>query len=194
VAFCAKSDLEALIQTAIDEAHETAATRAITEATAIIQNYCQQTLELTEDDELTLDSRGGRRIVLPQRPVIEVASVVEDDEELTAEDDYRLGQHGILYRLGRDWARGVQIITVTYSHGYETIPEDIKAICARAAARVYQAGLRMAETEGVPGIASVGLGDYTVSYATREGTDGLLGISAAPVLLPSEKEVLDYYQ
>ena len=41
------------------------------------------------------------------------------------DDDYQLGQYGILHRVGQDWATGIQIVTVTYSHGYGTLPDDI---------------------------------------------------------------------
>ena len=67
---------------------------------------------------------------------------------------------------------------------------------ARAAARAYQAGLRAAEVEGVPGVASKSLGDYSVSYAGEGGGAGesVLGASAAPILLRSEKELLNRYR
>lgn len=196
MSFCTIPDIEELLQVEIAAAKQTAAARAIVEATAVIQNYCRQTLELVEDDEITLDSAGGTRLVLPETPVIAVSSVVEDDETLTAGDGYKLGQHGVLHRVGGRWVTGIQSITVTYSHGYETIPDDIVAICTRCAARAYQAGLRAELLAGVPGIASTSLGDYAVAFGAEQGSggEGVLGVSAAPMLLRSEKEILNRYR
>lgn len=196
MSFCTLADLVELLQVEIAATKTAAAARAIAEATAVIQNYTRQTIELVEDDELTLDSVGGTRLVLPELPVVEVSAVVEDDATLVAEDDYKLGQHGVLHRIGARWTAGIQIVTVTYSHGYATLPEDVVAICTRMAARSYQAGLRAELLAGVPGIASTSLGDYAVAFGTEQGSggEGVLGVSAAPVLLRSEKEVLGRYR
>jgi hypothetical protein len=168
--------------------------RAIVEATAAIRNYCKQYIELVEDDEYTFDVRPARwNLLLPELPVVEVSTVVEDDEPLTVDDDYQLGNYGQLWRVGRRWAAGTQIVTVTYTHGYETIPDDVVAVCTRAAARAYQAGLRAADSDGVPGVASKSLGDYAVSYAA-EGTEGVMGASATRMLLLSEKDELNRYR
>lgn len=192
-------DVANFLQVAIDTpAQQAAAALALTWATAAIKNYTGQEIELVEDDEITLDVPAGRRkLFLPQLPVVEVSEVVEDEEALTVTDDYKLGQHGILHRVGRCWAEGVQIVTVTYTHGRSDIPDDIVAVCTRAASRAYQAGLKAAETEGVPGISSKSLGDFSVAYAAEGGGgsgEGVLGASAARLLLMSEKEVLDKYR
>lgn len=196
VSFCEIADLEAFLQIEIGAERRAAAERAIEGASAAIQNYCHQTLELIADDTLTLDCNGGTRLFLPELPVVKVAGVVEDGEALVAGDDYKLGQHGILHRIGRNWLAGIQIITVTYTHGYATLPDDIVAVCIRAAARAYQAGLRAEEMGGIPGVASTSLGDYSVAFGTETGAgqEGVLGASAAPVLLRSEKAILNRYR
>ena len=193
--FCSIVDLEQFLQVSIPSASEAAAERAILEASVAIQNYCRQQIGEVEDDEITLDAAGGTRLFLPELPVTAV-SVVEDGETLVEGDDYQLGQHGILHRVDQDWASGIQIVTITYTHGYDPVPDDVAAICTRAAARAYQAGLRAAETEGVPGVTAMGLGDYSVSFGAETGraNGGVLGASAAPVLLRSEKELLNRYR
>ena len=195
--FCSVVDLEQFLQIKISSAAAIdAADRAILEASAVIQNYCRQQIEQEENDEVTLDSAGGTRLFLPELPVTAVSPVIEDGETLVEGDDYQLGQHGILHRIGQNWDIGIQIVMITYTHGYELIPDDVVAICTRAAARAYQAGLKAAETEGVPGVTAMGLGDYSVSYGGEAGggTGGVLGGSAAPVLLRSEKELLNRYR
>lgn len=196
--FCTVEDVEKLINLTISDASDVSSCeRAIEAVTEAIKNYCNQEIELVEDDEITLDCDGGEMLFLPQLPVLSVASVVEDDETLTVTDDYKLGQYGILHRVGQDWLSGVQIITVTYTHGYTTIPTDIIDVATRSAARVYQAGLRAKEHEGITGIASQSLGDYSVSYGSEHGGgvgEGVMGVSAARALLLSEKDILNRYR
>ncbi len=204
--FCTLDDIAAFLHITIP-ADDASATRAIAEASAAIQNYTRQMLEWAEDDRITLDNEIERttKLFLPELPVSSVASVVEDGEALTVDTDYKLGQHGILHRIGAYWASGIQIVTVTYSHGYggdygDALPEDITSVCTRAAARAYQAGLRAAMNAGVAGVQAKTLGDYSVQFASEQsgggaGMDGsTLGASAAVILLPSEKRMLDRYK
>ncbi len=194
-AFCTVADLEAFLQITI--AYDSAAAeRAIREASAAIENYCHQVLYAVSGDQIILDCNGGTKIFLPELPVTEVIEVLEDGALLVVDDDYKLGQHGVLHRIGANWKSGIQVIQVTYSHGYATIPEDIASVCTRAAARTYQAGLRAAELAGVPGVQGTTLGDYSVNYGSEGsgGTPNMLGASAAPLLLPSERRILDRYR
>jgi len=191
-AFCTQADLEMLLQIDLT-GHEAAAVAAIMEASAYIQTYTKQTLEQVEDDDATFDGRGtDRRLFLPQLPVTKIAEVVEDDEPLTVDEDYKLGAHGILWRIGAYWAEGIQNITVTYTHGYATIPDVIAAVCARVAARIYQAGLKAAQNGGISGVQAMTLGDYSVTYVSG-ADESVQGVSAVPPLLPGEMALLDRY-
>ncbi len=196
--FCTIADIEHFLQVTIPVAQQASAQRAITEATAVIKNYCGQVIEKVEDDTIILDCKGGAKVFLPEIPVLAVTDVVEDGEILVAgaDEDYQLGQYGILHRIDQDWAVGIQIIEVTYDHGYDLIPDDVVGVCTRMAARAYQAGLRAAELEAVPGVTAMSLGDYSVSFGTEAGSggEGVLGASAAPALLRSEERILDEYR
>lgn len=197
--FCTIQDLEDFLQIDIAEAKAASAARAIVEATEAIRNYCHQIIERVADDVITLDCAGGRRLFLPELPVTEVTEVIEDGEILTpgADEDYQLGQHGILHRAGNNWKAGVQIIQITYTHGYDDLPDDLIAVATRAAARAYQAGLRASEAEGIPGVSAKSLGDYSVTYVGESGGgmgEGVMGASAARILLLSEKDILDRYR
>lgn len=198
--FCTVAQVENFLNLDIaDDADNNASCeQAIAWATEDIKNYCRQNIELVEDDELTIDVPECRsKIFLPEMPVVSVASVVEDDEELTVTDDYKLGQYGILCRINQNWKSGIQIVTITYSHGYETIPTDIMEVAVRAASRIYQAGLRSKEHDGVTGVASLSLGDYAVSYGSEQGGgvgEGVQGASAVRWLLLSEKDILNRYR
>lgn len=201
--FCTVADVEDFLQVDIasDEDKAAACARAIEEATAAIQNYCRQEIELVEDDSYTFDVPISRltKLFLPELPVVSVASVVEDGDTLTegADEDYQIGNLGILYRQGGYWAQGVQIVTVTYTHGYNDLPDEIEAVCVRAASRAFQAGLKAADGEGVPGIASKGLGDFNVAFQAEQGGgmgEGVMGASASRMLLLSEKDMLNRYR
>jgi hypothetical protein len=199
--FCTVADVRDFLQVDVDEA---AAMRAIVEATAAIRNYCRQWIELVEDEEITLDVMQPRsNLLLPELPVVEVSEVIEDGELLVDGEDYMLAQYGQLMRLAGGngsysrWAQGVQIVVVTYTHGYDTLPDDVVAVATRAASRAYQAGLFADDTSGVPGVASKSLGDYSVSYTSGSGGgvgEGMLGASAARMLLLSEKDMLNKYR
>lgn len=196
--FAQVADIEDFLQQDITTPAQIAsAEMALRDASAAIRNYTYQYLELVSDEVITLDSHGGKRLFLPQLPVVSVALVIEDDETLTVDDDYKLGQFGILHRIGAKWAKGIQIVEVTYTHGFLVIPDDIVSVCVRAASRGYQAGLKSADSDGVPGIASKSLGDFSVSFQSEGGGgsgEGVLGASAARMLLLSEKDILDNYR
>ena len=194
--FCEITDVEALLQLTItgDATKEASCAAAIIEATEVIRLYTNQIITQVEDDVLTIDFNYGRKIILPQIPVTEVSEVVEDGTTLTAGEDYALGQHGILHQLNRNWKKGIQIIVITYTHGYSQVPQDIKDICKRIASRIYQAGLRSAKTNGISGLSGESIGDYSYSLASEQGGgvgEGILGASASRSLLRAEKELLD---
>ncbi len=195
--FCTASDVQAFLQVEISAAQLPMVDAAIRGATAAIRNYCNQYISYVQDDEVVFDGQGGTKLFLPELPVVSVKTVVEDDVELESGVDYKLGANGVLHRLGAEWPEGIQNISVTYTHGYGTIPEDIVLVCTRAAARTYQAGLRAAEMAGVPGVSSKSLGDFSVSYGSEQSVgagEAMLGASAAPPLLRLEQQLLNRYR
>lgn len=196
--FCTIADLEAFLQVTIGTPN-VPATAAIAAASAAIQNACRQRIEQVVSDVLTLTVDDDRRtIILSEQPVTAVASIVEDGTTLTVGDDYRWTAAGVLARRGRCWSGKWHGVVVTYTHGYATIPDDLKGVCIRAAARSYQAGLRASASGGVPGIQSEQAeGDYAVTFSPESAAPGggsSLGASAAPILLPSEREILARYR
>ena len=189
--FCQVADLADFLQIDILP-DDTSAVQAITDATAVIKAYTNQLLVQVTDDVETFDCVIGQKVYLRQLPVVSVTSVVENGVTLVENVDYKLGNHGVLYRMNANWACGIQNIVVTYTHGYEVVPDIARIVCMRVASRVYQAGKRSAETSGVPGISSKTLGDFSVSYEGESSSnDPAKGVSAARALLISEKELLD---
>lgn len=162
MAFATVPELSAYLGRALDNTEQ--AELALTLATGIIQSETGQTIERVEDDTVTL--RGGPygELTLPERPVIEVSAVlgehVRDDEW-----SWRGGQ--LVRRFG--WP---EVVVVTYTHGYATIPADIKAITLALAARVL--AQNAADASG--GIKRETVGAYTVEYQRDSSTSssGLL--------------------
>ncbi len=195
--FCDVEDVEEFLLFEITDADDIASVeRAIGEAAAAIRNYCHQVIDLVTNETITRDVDPRRvRFFLPELPVQSVTEVVENDELLVEGDDYKLGDHGILYRVGAYWFVGIQTLEVTYTHGLDTpLPEDLVGVCARAASRAYQAGLKAEDSEGVPGVASKSLGDYAVAYTGQSSNEGTMGASGARMLLRSEEDMLNRYR
>ncbi len=195
-AFCTVADLAAFLQIEIPAAKQASAQRAIDAVTAEIRSYCRQYISLVEDDEVCLDvEEGCTKLFLPETPVISVAAVSEETNgELVEGDDYKLGRYGVLHRIGAEWEAGVQTVTVTYTHGRDPLPDDLVDICVRAAARAYQAGLRVEAQEGVS-VQAESLGDHSVTYGAEAGGEAMvLGASGAPILLKSERAALRDYR
>ena len=193
--FATVADIELVIQQPIVGPDKIqAANFGLFSVSAAIRNYCRQTLYLVENDQVILDSGGGRVILLPQLPVVSVSVVSENGLELVTSSHYLLGQFGSLGRIGRPWFRGPGAVAVTYTHGYAVIPDDIRSVTARAASRLYQAGLRAADSAGGPGVVSKSLGDFAVTYGAEAAAEGTMGASGARVLLLSEKDLLDAYR
>lgn len=198
MAFCEYDDVVTILQLGeISASTGSAITSSIDESTSAIRNYTHQYLSFVEDDTLTIDGHGGTKIYLPELPVTEITSVTLNGVLLTVDTDYKLGQHGILHRLNGYWTSGIQNITIVYSHGYTTIPDDINAVCVRAASRLVQSGIVSAQFNGNPVVSSTTLGDYSVAYnssGVSSNSSGMMGVSGARILLPSEKNILDKYR
>lgn len=196
--FATVADVAAFLQVGISTPEQSAAAaRALKEATSAIRSHCRQFISFYADDVVVLDSNGGSRLFLPELPVVEITAVIENGVTLTADIDYQLGQHGILHRVGAKWVRGIQAVQVVYSHGYETLPDAIVAVATRAASRAYQSGLRAAGDEALLGVQSKSLGDFSVAYTSESGGgvgEGVMGASAARMLLMSEKDILNEFR
>jgi hypothetical protein len=94
------------------------------------------------DDDVVVLRGGGPVLELPQRPVIAVTAI----NGLTTDQWAWDGGQRLGFVSGGWWGSAVQ---VTYSHGYDDIPDDVVGIVLTAAARAWMnpAGL-VSETVG----------------------------------------------
>ena len=104
-------------------------------ASAEIRRFTAQTLSEVVADVVVLPATDWDRLILPERPVTAIPSVLVGSSGYT---NYRFSRAGIVYDLNESpWVDGA---TVTYNHGYAESTDDykaIKTICLQAASRAY---------------------------------------------------------
>lgn len=189
-AFATEAELEAYTGTSIDS---TRATLLLDLATGAIRAYTGQTLSQVSGDVVTLPGTFDNALVLPERPVTAVTTVVVNDLTLAVNGDYVWPGSDVLLRGSRiatpvvngpdwllggfgDWGGPSAEVVVTYTHGFATIPSDIKGVCLALAAR---------SLTSPDGVNSETVGSYSVSYSRTGG---------AVSLLSEEKALLDRYR
>lgn len=112
-------------------------------ASDVVRDDLQQQVDVAMET-ITIYGDGGELIVLPERPVTAVTSVLLDGQPIPA---FRWHTNGALRRViypgsqfaGQQimvWPFGVPV-QITYSHGYETVPNTIKAVAMQLAAAAY---------------------------------------------------------
>lgn len=154
------ADLNAYLKTTVPTDQAELALRL---ASGVVRSWTGQKISFVASDIMVLEG-GGPTIVLPQRPVI-----VDDDNPIGVVELAEYGgttldaTEGLTYTRFQDelrrhcgtWSPRVR---VTYSHGYETVPDDVVAVVLDVAAKslTNPAGLR-----------SVSIDDYTRTYAVE---------------------------
>lgn len=164
---------------------------ALDVATAQIQAYTRQTIEEVADDTVQLKGTWRHVLELPERPVTSVSSVTVDGEAQTLTDDYVVVRNELrrpnaeyhnwqvpssdFYPFTKTgWGGPSVIVEVVYTHGYSTIPDDIKGVCLALAGKAF----------GNPQDArSEQIDDYRIEYSRR-----------AQSALSDYKDVLGFYR
>lgn len=121
-------------------------------ASGLIQRAARQAIEQVVNDTLIVRASAEPTIRLPERPVSAVVALTLDGTQL-GEDDWRLDGDELTYRAGWGWPLG-SAVAVTYDHGYEAIPDAIRAVCLEAVVRVWvNPGSVMTERYGSEAVA-----------------------------------------
>lgn len=190
MAFATEAELEAYTGASIDTSR---ATILLDVATAAIKAYTNQTLSRVTNDTVILPGNHTNTLELPERPVISIGAVSIGDTALTVDSDFVWdGRSGLLRGTAvsgvlvindgplvsgtGDWGGPGAQVSVTYTHGFATIPDDIKGVCLALAARSLQSP---------DGVNSETIGSYSVSYSRTGG---------AVSLLDEERRLLDRYR
>jgi hypothetical protein len=117
-------------------------------ASAEIRRYTGQTLSTVAGDVIILPALERTTLVLPERPVTAITTVVAGSVTVPS-TDYWFTRAGLLHSgtiavEGTFWSLGA---TVTYDHGYAETTDEykaIKAVCLESASRAYTLNERSA--------------------------------------------------
>ncbi|WP_053625786.1 hypothetical protein [Streptomyces sp. WM6349] len=147
-AFATAADLAAATQRSDLSAES--ADLALASASAVIRRWTRQSITLVIDDVVTLRVLSESELVLPQRPVhsvsqVRVNSLVLQDWVLSGD---RLLRTGGWRRLpGTTTYPDPGLVEVTYTHGYDEVPDEVRAVCLDLASMTVTnpGGLRESE-------------------------------------------------
>jgi hypothetical protein len=162
-------------------------TRLLAWASAAVRRYCRQDLSLVTDDVATVLSPGTAVITMAQRPVVAVASVdvgsVWGSWHWPAARHFTWDAFGRLERHdGLTWGLRHAPVTVTYTHGYDPVPDDLVALVAGKVA-----GFLSSSGANPGGLKSLQVGAMSETYANAAGSPAALGPGA---LTEAEQDAL----
>jgi hypothetical protein len=189
------ADVEATLGRSLTSEQTTFATRLLNMASGLVRGYTRQTFTQVADDVVVLPGNWGNTIELPQRPVTSVKSVVFNGATapLTSwrlvDSSLFLGTGSFMPDFGTfSWGngnlwgpagstQGMQAsgpswqgpsaqITVTYTHGFSEIPQDLVNEVA---------GMVALQLNTEAGLGSEQIGGYKAVYNRNSG--GGMGLS-----------------
>lgn len=157
----------------------------LSDASATIVHYTGQQFTKSESTQRCWVRR--QRVWLTQRPVLDVSAVSDKDSNAV---DFEWHGPGFdqVYLLATPY-RSVwplnacvpPVVDVTYTHGYDSIPDDVVSVCCSIALRTFGVA---ADSGGIQSESIEGY-SYTLGTTAAAGTSGLL---------PEEKRALDVYR
>ncbi len=178
------AELASYLQRDLDTASATLAQQGAQE---LIRGYVQQNLTSQSYTSVLLPIQAHRNywgVLLPQRPVTAVSSLIVNGTTYTLGTNYAWDGVSPWLLLADKTYTTAQfyddpVATVTYTAGYATVPGDLKIVALSIAARTYDnpRGLRMESID-----------DY--SYTRGGNDDTMAGVG----ILATEKTVLDRYR
>lgn len=128
---------------------------AVDAACEICRTVSEQSFNKVTNQTIVVDGTGTDALLLPQRPVSTVTSVLVGADTVT---DYMVSDNGLLVRRFTDasqaaltalvWPKGRLNITIRYTHGYDDVPTDVRMVALAIAARLVVQGGAMQEAEG----------------------------------------------
>lgn len=130
-------------------------------------------------ETITLDGHGVRTIYLPEQPVTDVSAVSVDGTDWVECTDYAvdLPTGSVIAKAAQNYRfpYGPGRIQITYTHGYETVPDDVVQV-------VYRIARRLITSPDGAHISEESLGGYRVSYYDRGATEyGLTDVELSVV-------------
>lgn len=113
---------------------------------------------------VTLDGSRASRIRLPGVPIRSVTTVEIEGSPVT---DWKLSRDSLWRAGGWQTGYGPSEVTVTYTHGFPTVPADIVDLVCRLAARSLVALRSGSDAAGMADRVAVSerIGDYSATYS-----------------------------
>lgn len=188
MALATTEEFASYLETTFTAEQETRAALLLNLAGGLVEGWCNKvSFAVVPDDEIDLTGTWSSVLELPGQPVDSVASVEIDGIEVT---DYTLVR-GSLHRgetggwnpynksrLGH-WGGPAALVQVTYTHGFDEVPWDAKAVCLSMAARSF---------DNPAGVRSESIDGYSVTFGV--GGSG----SSLVVLTDDDKRALARYR
>lgn len=188
-------DLALFLDQDLSGSGEARALFMLTMASAAVRVYTGQQIEKVEDDAVDLIGTYADYLQLPQRPVLSVASVAVNIPGFPAQAlpgaTFYVDPRGRLFYSPNALANGpdmefpagyfggpLSTVHVVYTHGYDTIPDEVIMATCMIAGRLLRPG---GAVDG--SMASETLGDYSYKRAAE----------LAGKLLQEERELLRPY-
>lgn len=129
----------------------------ISSISAFVNNYVTDSFELLADDIVRLQADYYGIIELPGGPIVSVSSISEWDDPTQEVGYYYNGLAAV------SGLNPLAVVNVTYTHGHDAIPLDVKYLVTDAIVSVL--GL----TGGTGALKSLTVGDVTETYADGTG-------------------------
>lgn len=124
-------------------------------ATGKVQNEARQRIVRVAGEAAKLYANRFGEVVLPERPVEAVTAVVLGDGTSLASAAYK-AERDVLYRIDAGTFVAGEKVTVTYTHGFAVIPEDVRGLTLALAARLL---------DNPEALRTVQVGGYGATYA-----------------------------
>lgn len=139
MAFATVTELSTYLRRGFDTDDSAVAALTLDISTQMIRSYTEQWIERVTET-VTLQPNHSTALLLPQIPVTAVSAVTYDETTMTT-TDYSWSSAGIITKAVNYWD---EIVTVTYTHGYDPVPADIRGVCLDVAKRAMEnpAGLQ----------------------------------------------------
>lgn len=168
--FVTADELANHLRTTFDAVEYTQADQLLTLISGEVDRYCNRVdFVRTAGDTVSLVGTDDVDLPLPDGPVESVSQVdIISGTATTTVTDYTLvaGEiDAVLVRetagrshLGGHWGGRLATVEVTYTHGFDGAPDDVKMVVLRAAAVAWA---------NPAGVASEQIDDYSVQYSGR---------------------------
>jgi hypothetical protein len=182
VAFAELEDLEMFLGVDLAGTDPVRVDALLSMASAVIKAYVGHNIVETTET-VTVNGSGTRYLFLPGAPVTAVSAVTVDGEAVENTADlwyWDWNTNGVLTHISGWWPYDNRNVSVTYTYGYPTVPDDVKYVCVQVAARGYQNPL---------GLRSETIGSYSYSTAIPAS-----GTPQGMTLTRDEMSILDGYR